>query len=798
MPEQSSTPTREKSHRTQQREQTFHQLLHQLRLSGQNASSSSPELISSGFSISDAARQVIENVLTEGVHELLVPSSSSSSSSIQQSQLQAIIQQFQQRIQSSRQRYSDGNQYIIQLPVQSNQQSSGISQQSRAEQLLLQVSLQQPQQLSVVNPGNINTQMFLQVPQLQGNSNIPPLESSIASQQSHMQRAESLFRQPSQQSAQNVQQQNPQGNNHSLAELSQQTNQCLQSQQHLNGSQYQQQHIQGIQQSLLQLSQQVPILSLQQPLQQTQPLLVQILQQSSTTPQQPRPQQNHHPLIQVPQQPVQQRMPVHYPLQQVQSTQQALAQSLLLPSVQQPAQVFQQSNQAMPSFLLGIPREAAQVLQQTQSNQPPTSLQESASQSIQQMFRQMSQQSMSEVRGTNSEDLESTALLAQVRQKTQQQLNQQQTVQELLRSQLINWESMGIPLGILQVSEPQLQPSQQSSETVQKSLEIPDVSLFNLSPEHFMRVIQQCPYSRSSDQASSVQPFRQLRPSSFLQSCQASSPLGQLSSTQLTPQSLLQSDRQSSSLHHQSSTQFSLSPKNQIQVLPSEAAVSSNRSRSSAAILNDTVTTPSVIASINELRETFPEDSRYDEEPVNNERNDTSISEAETNISSISTVSGATTRLTNSNESHETMADNDSTVRTIPHTTEAIYVDSRHISGLNDNSLSVAHLTFDPTATLTQFLHNQQTESDIPEHNVVASSLLLNHFSSSNEINHLLGNNTNDNIETVESRNELDQILRDDILVAQEMANYLADQLAKIESLSCLLNSAMRTNDSSS
>ncbi|CAG9531930.1 unnamed protein product [Cercopithifilaria johnstoni] len=708
MSEQSSIPSRGTYHTTEQREQAsqqqaFRQLLQRIRLvNGQNASALA-ELITARFSNPAVYRETMEDVLTEGVHELLVPSSSSSSSSssstsIQQPHLPPIFQQTQQRMQASQQRYSDGNQYVIQLPVQTNQQSFGVSQQAHAGQLFLQVPLQQ---LYVVNPGNANPQMFLQVPQLQANSNIPPLESSIESQQSHLQRAESLFLQPSQQSVQNVQQQNPQGN-HLLTELSQQTNQHLQSQQSLNGSQSQQQHIQGIQHSLPQLSQQIPILSLQQPFQQTQPLFVQVLQQSSAIPQQSYPQQNQHPLLQVPQQPV---------------------QSLQQPLVQQSTQVFQQSNQTTPSFLLGLPQESAQIVQQIQSNQRSTSFEESASRIFQQMLRQISRQSMLESRETNSGSSESTSLPAQVTQMTQQQSNQQQMNQQLQaqtvpRTQLINRESVGVPSGISHASVSQSQPRQQSSETVQRPLEIPDVSLFSLPLEHFMRVIQQCPY-RPSDQASSMQSNRQLHLRSFIQSHQESS-------TQLIRESFVQSSQQSSSLRQELSTQLpqSLSSEDHIQVLPPEVAASSNHS-STAAVLNDRVNAPTVITNINELREIVPEDSRDDEVFIDDEGNDNSLSE--TNTSSIIAVS----RPRNSSESQETITDN---------------------------------------------------ESGIPESNNIAS-LLRNQFLNLDEINRLLESATNDDDdEAVELRDEFDQIFHGDILVAQEMANYLADQLAKIES----------------
>lgn len=565
---QSPIPSRETSNAIHQRTQTpqqqrFRQLINQMLLyPGQNASLL-PQI--SGVPTSNSTRGIIESMLTEGVRELLVLPPSSLSS-IGQPQLQTNSQEAQ--------RYSDGNQYVIQLPVQANQQSSRIFEQSHAEQFLLQIPVQP---IYVTDPENTNTQIFLQ-PQLLTTSSISPLESSIASQQSNMQRAESLFLQPSQQSAQNIQQQNLRGN-HLLTD-SQPTNQSLQLHEPLNG--YHSQHVQGIQHSLLRLSQ--PVLSLQPLLQQTQPLLVQVLQPSITS-QQEHSQQNQNSLLRVSQQSVLQRMPTQSSLQQVQSTQQA--------HIQRP--LAQQSNQSTTSLLSRISREMAQVVQQVQSNQP--------SQSIQEISRQMYQQSTMESRKTSSESLENTLSLSRVRQMIRQELDQQQmgpqpqprTLEMLLSEQLDNTEEA--PLRILRIAGPHLQPSDQSSETAHDSLEIPDISLFSLSPQYFMRIIQQ--RHRPRNQSSLMQSFRQSRLRSFSQPHRILT-----TPTQLVQESFRQSNQQSTSLHHESATRLpqSFPPENDIQILPTDAAAPSNRSRSSEVMVDGRVTIDT-----NESRERVPE-----------------------------------------------------------------------------------------------------------------------------------------------------------------------------------------------
>lgn len=528
MSEQSSTPSRETSSTTQQRKQALRQLLQQIKLFIEQNQSLLSEPIPMDLPMSERSREVVGNTLEKGVRELFLPTPSPSS--IQQPDLQTPFQEFRQGVQGFQQRYPDTSQYVI--PLQTNQQYSRISQQPHAEQLYLPLPVQRLQQLYAVNPENTNTQVFLQVPQLQPNSNA----SSIASEQLHMQGVDSFFLQPFQQSAQNVQRQNPQGN-HLLTEISQQTNY---SQQALHGSQLLQQHHQGNQSSFLQLPQQIPTPSLQPLLQQARPLIYQSFQQYFDARHPPPLQQNQRPLFQLSQQPMHQEILV----QQIPHIQ--------LPLAQQPP------NQAIPSFLSGTRRETAQFAQQMQCNQSSISLEESVPQGVQQMFRQMPQQSVLEPSGTNSV---STANISSLAQLTQQQSNQQRMIQQSQaqtvheqRTQLSNGD-VRTPWGISQVSEPQLQlqQQQQSSETVQKYLEIPDVSLFSLAPQHFMQVIRQQPYDMPSDQA---EPSRQ----PFLQSYQ---------SDQQPPSSLQEG---------------SSAPLNQS---PLEGATSLNQNNSSEAVLND-------------------------------------------------------------------------------------------------------------------------------------------------------------------------------------------------------------------
>ncbi|OZC06281.1 hypothetical protein X798_06734 [Onchocerca flexuosa] len=584
MSEQSSSRSRETFHPTQnQQEQAFHQSSQQLRIEfpGQQNDLSLIEVLSQRIPVMQLSREVIDAVLINGVRELLLPLSSS----IQQSYLQQILRQAQQQqVQASQQRHpEETNQFFLQLPIQTSQQlqqPATMSPESHTEQLPLQLPLQQ--MLHLINLGNTNTQMLSQSPQLLANSNLSSQDSVVASQQPHMQGIESVLSQASRQSPQIIQQENPQ-NNHFCVELHQQAN-LQQQQESLDVSQ--QQRVPETQQLLLHIPQQVPVFSfLQQPIQQ--PLLVQVLQQSS---QQSCSNENGHSLLQVPQQPVQpvqqpvmrsiQQMPMQSSLQQMLLTQQApllsSQRSQMPPIQQQSIQTVQQPNQARPSILLEISR----AMQQMQSNQPSTSSEQPVSQRIQQMIR-VSQQSTPESRKMDSGI--ASSLLAHLAQMHQQQSNQQmlqqqqlQAVQEPSLGQFISWESMGIPVGILQVSESELQPSQQSSQTARRSLEIPQISLFDLPPQQFMRVIQQCPYNRPSSQESSAQesPIQSYQPSSLQSRQESSTPIHQQSSVllrqelsaQLARELLLQSGQGSSiqscqesstPLHHESCTQLS-------------------------------------------------------------------------------------------------------------------------------------------------------------------------------------------------------------------------------------------------
>uniref|UniRef100_A0A0R3RJY5 Polyhomeotic-like protein 2 n=1 Tax=Elaeophora elaphi TaxID=1147741 RepID=A0A0R3RJY5_9BILA len=568
-----------------------------------------------GAEIAAVSREIIQNIFTEGIYELLARPSSSLTYA-QQLCLQTLLQQALER---SQQRHPNENQCIFQLPAQTNQQSSRISQQSYEEQLQsLRLSPQQVQQLQMIIAGNTNGQMLGQISQLQANSNALPTES----QQSNVESIEALILQPSLQLAQNIQFQNQQGN-HLFTELSQQANQHLQSQQCLLNESRQQ---------LLQLSQQVPILSLQQSLQQ--PLLLQILQQSSTaSPQQQCPQQNQHPLLQIPQQVVLQSVSVQPSLQQVQqSTQQLLAQSY-----QRSAQVFQaSSNHGTSSILHEIPRGTSQIAQQLQSNQPSILFDESLSQNIQQTLRQMFQQSMvPESRGTNSGSSESASLLAQLVQQQQQQSNQQQIVQQAqaqgARAHLINCGSMGVPLGILQISESQLHPCRQPPEAVPNPIEVPDVSLLDLPPQHLMRIIQQRPYTGQSNRESVMQSFRQLRRKSFMQARKIGfAPLSQLPPHQRAQELL---NQQSSAALHQESCLCSHSPENQTQHLSSKTTVSSNSNGASSA-WNQRLIAALSIANANQLATTVAAEGHDDDNSVNGEENSNSCLGAEANTSS--------------------------------------------------------------------------------------------------------------------------------------------------------------------
>nr|CRZ23542.1 Bm9284 [Brugia malayi] len=207
----------------------------------------------------------------------------SSASAIQQPYLRMTLRHALQRIQAAQQRYLDRNQFVIQLPMQANQQSTELIQQANAQQQLPQMPSQQLQSMfHVLTPSSTsnstNAQMFRQFPQSQANSNLTPQQSQQQQQQqqTHMQSASQPF----------LQQSNSQ-NNHLITQSSQQINQSLLQSQQIS----QQQNSTAIQQLLLRLSQQIPTLPSQQSLQQTQPMLVQVLQQSSATSEPFRPEQ---------------------------------------------------------------------------------------------------------------------------------------------------------------------------------------------------------------------------------------------------------------------------------------------------------------------------------------------------------------------------------------------------------------------------------------------------------------------------------------------------------------------------
>ncbi|MCP9258997.1 hypothetical protein DINM_001981 [Dirofilaria immitis] len=346
MAEQLSTLSRETFRESiqNQREQAIPQSSQQLRIevSGQrNELSLLSEVLLQRIPI--ISRAIIDSVLIDGVRELLL----SSSSSLQQSYLQQILQQAQQYTRTSQQRHpEENNQFIIQLPVQTNQQPHQqpirMFQQSHAEQSLLQIPLPL-QMLHLINSGNNNNQMLLQLSQLLANSNLRSRGSSVAFQESYMQTMESLLPQTSQQ-------ENSQSS-HFCTRLPQQTNRCSQQQQQILDVS-QQQRIPGTQQLLLQISQQIPVFSLQQPTQQMEPLLVRVFQQSS---QQPCAEGNRDSLLQAPQQSVQSiQQPIVQPIQQipVQSLQQMLStqQAPIQSSQQSPILPIQQPNPERPSI----------------------------------------------------------------------------------------------------------------------------------------------------------------------------------------------------------------------------------------------------------------------------------------------------------------------------------------------------------------------------------------------------------------------------------------------------------------
>ncbi|VDO17713.1 unnamed protein product, partial [Brugia timori] len=276
MSEQSSRETfrvtQEEGENTSQ-QQIFSQSPQQLRIHfsyDQNVPSI-PELLTREYAISDSSRRIIENMSADELQEMFMPSSASA---IQQPYLRMTLRHALQRIQAAQQRYLDRNQFVIQLPMQANQQSTELIQQANAQQQLPQMPSQQLQSMfHVLTPSSTsnstNAQMFRQFPQSQANSNLTPQQSQQQQQQqTHMQSASQPF----------LQQSNSQ-NNHLITQSSQQINQSLLQSQQIS----QQQNSTAIQQLLLRLSQQIPTLPSQQSLQQTQPMLVQVLQQSSAT-----------------------------------------------------------------------------------------------------------------------------------------------------------------------------------------------------------------------------------------------------------------------------------------------------------------------------------------------------------------------------------------------------------------------------------------------------------------------------------------------------------------------------------
>nr|CDQ05994.1 Bm9288, isoform a [Brugia malayi] len=800
MSEQSSRETfrvtQEEGENTSQ-QQIFSQSPQQLRIHfsyDQNVPSI-PELLTREYAISDSSRRIIENMSADELQEMFMPSSASA---IQQPYLRMTLRHALQRIQAAQQRYLDRNQFVIQLPMQANQQSTELIQQANAQQQLPQMPSQQLQSMfHVLTPSSTsnstNAQMFRQFPQSQANSNLTPQQSQQQQQQqqTHMQSASQPF----------LQQSNSQ-NNHLITQSSQQINQSLLQSQQIS----QQQNSTAIQQLLLRLSQQIPTLPSQQSLQQTQPMLVQVLQQSSATSEPFRPeqeqqrqqqqqqehqhhqqhqqqqQQQQHSLQQIPQQTSILRPVNRIPVQQMQSTE----QSLPLP---------QQSNQSRSSFDTGLSQETRQMMQQMQSNQSSLSSQQTILQLIQQMFPQISLQPILESRRTNFDN----NLL--FNQRTQQQSNEQQqiiqqsptqpTVQRPLFAQFIPCASIGVPLGILQVSQSDMQTCQQSSRVINDTFEIPQLSLFDLSPQHFMHVIQQCPYNRSSDQQRSVITTQQ----SSLQPCQELSPGATVSSNQI----------------------------------------------STSSVLNDTITTS--LTNANESEETFTGESYDDDgdnddndgdddnedndgdESDNDEESDNFISGAETSTSSttaetpiIEHMNGTTlqqratlpedpetstpTRLENPRELQETEADNDSPVDM---TGIMRHLGSHHTSGPNNNTstpINNDHLSssiFAPVHAPTTSLNNQQSESDNSEiSNTTRSStirLLLSRFLNLNEINFTSNNSRNDDV-TMQSRNDFYQMFDGDQLTLQETTERLVALMARVESLLNLINTFEMTNSS--
>ncbi|VDM92254.1 unnamed protein product, partial [Onchocerca ochengi] len=234
-----------------------------------------------------------------------------------------------------------------------------------------------------------------------------------------------------------------------------------------------------------------------------------------------------------------------------------------------------------------------------------------------------------------------------------------------------------------------------------------------------------------------------------------------------------------------------------IQTLPPETVTSSSRINT-LPILNEPVT----IFSTDEFQRTSTDGIHDDEEIDEKMESERFISNAENNSSS-TTLEAATTeyenlgrleiaiseasRLENS-ESQRIVDDNgfDSTVGAIENTAGIMgSVNSHYISGRNDNSSVpfnsdyLASLILTSITTLRSALCNQQTESGIPENDIL-TSLLLNHALNFTETNHLMDNNRNG-----------DMILAEDEATTQELKERLANLNAKIESLSYVRNNAI-------
>ncbi|VDN85135.1 unnamed protein product [Brugia pahangi] len=187
---ETSRVTQEEGENTSQ-QQIFSQSPQQLRIHfsyDQNVPSFS-ELLIREYGISDSSRRIIENMSADELQEMFMPSSSSASA-IQQPYLRMTLRHALQRIQAAQQRYLDRNQFVIQLPMQANQQSTELIQQANAQQQLPQMPSQQLQSMfHVLTPSSTsnstNAQMFRQFPQSQANSNLTPQQSQQQQQPIH-------------------------------------------------------------------------------------------------------------------------------------------------------------------------------------------------------------------------------------------------------------------------------------------------------------------------------------------------------------------------------------------------------------------------------------------------------------------------------------------------------------------------------------------------------------------------------------------------------------------------------------